>query len=138
MPKIDIMELYAGHADVTFLAHQYGLHAVEPYDLLYNKDMTTTKDKQSWRAAQTAYRPLLVLVETECTDWNIFNENLNYKGKDRMDELIYKRQKQYPLVKEGIRACYRQIEQGNFFLFENPAPSPHLGVTRTSNPGHSR
>ena len=83
VPKIDIMELYAGHADLTFLAHQYGLRAMEPFDLLYGKDMTLRKDKQAWRSAQKTYKPLLAVVETECTDWNIFNENLNYKGKGR-------------------------------------------------------
>ena len=123
MPKIDIMELYAGHADVTFLAHQYGLRAMEPYDLLYGKDMNKQKDRLSWRTAQKTYRPLLAMVETECADWNIFNENLSYKGKDRMDELVYKRQLQYPLVKEGVQSRHQQIKDANLFLFENPAQS---------------
>eukprot|EP00913_Durusdinium_trenchii_P014636 g13734.t2 len=101
VPKIDVMELYAGHADLTFLAHQYGLQAMEPFDLLYGKDMTLRKDKQAWKSAQRTYKPLLAVFETECTDWNIFNENLNYKGKDRMDELYYKRELQYPWSKRA-------------------------------------
>ena len=121
VPKIDIMELYAGFADISFLAHQYDLHALEPFDLLYNKDMTRRRDKLAWRRARKEHRPLLVVVETECTEWNIFNENLNYLGKNRMDELEAKRELQYPLVKEGVHACYDQINDGNLFLFENPA-----------------
>ena len=121
--KVDIMELYAGHADITFLAHQCDLRAMEPFDLLYGKDMSKRKDKMSWRKAQQDYKPLLVVVETECTDWIIFNENLNYKGKDRMEELYDRRKLQYPLVEEGVQACYQQIADGNYFLFENPAPS---------------
>lgn len=102
--KIDIMELYAGHADISFLAHQYDLKALEPFDLLYGKDMNSRKDRQSWREAQEKHRPLLVIVETECTEWIIFNENLNYRGKDRMEELYKRREAQLPLVREGVRA----------------------------------
>ena len=116
-------ELYAGYADITFLAHEYDLHALEPFDLLYDKDMNRRRDRQAWRHARREYKPLLVVVETECTDWNIFNENLNYRGRDRMDELHARRELQYPLVEEGIKACYDQIYDGNFFLFENPAAS---------------
>ena len=120
---IDVMELYAGYADITFLAHEYDLHALEPFDLLYDKDMNRRRDRQAWRHARKEYKPLLVVVETECTDWNIFNENLNYRGKDRMHELHARRELQYPLVEEGIKACYDQIYDGNFFLVENPAAS---------------
>lgn len=107
------MELFAGHADVSFMANQYGLTALEPFDLLYGHDMTKNKCKRSWREAQARFNPLLAMVETECTEWVIFNENL----KDRMEELEAKRQQQLPLVREGVATCFRQIETGNFFLF---------------------
>ena len=120
--KIDIMELYAGHADISFLAHQYDLKALEPYDLIYGHDMNKDKYKRSWRQAQNWFSPLLVVVETECTFWNIFNENLNYAGKDRMHELEGLkhscREEQLPLVKEGVQSCLRQIADGNYLLFE--------------------
>ena len=119
--KVDIMELY-GHADISFLAHQHHLKAMEPFDLLYGKDMNSRKDRQSWREAQEKHRPLLVIVETECTDWIIFNEKgLNYKIAWR--SCTRGEKAQLPLVREGIRACYNQIMQNNLFLFENPAPS---------------
>ena len=123
LPKIDIMELYAGHADISFLAHQYDLKALEPYDLMYGHDMTKDKYKRSWRRAQKQFSPLLVVVETECTHWNIFNENLNYAGKDRLHELEALREDQLPLVREGVQSCLRQIADGNFFLYENPEKS---------------
>eukprot|EP00435_Cladocopium_sp_Y103_P015633 s906_g3.t2 len=123
MPKIDIMELYAGHADISFLAYQYDLKALEPFDLIYGHDMTKDKYKRSWRQAQKQFSPLLVVVETECTLWNIFNENLNYAGKDRLAELEALREDQLPLVREGVQSCLRQIADGNFFLYENPEKS---------------
>ena len=95
---------------------------MEPFDLLYGKDMSKRKDKMSWRKAQQDYKPLLVVVETECTDWIIFYENLNYKGKDRMEG---KRKLQYPLVEEGVQSCYQQIADGNCFLcllYTSPSP----------------
>ena len=102
--EIDIMELYAGHADI---AHQYDLKALEPYDLIYVHNMSKDKYKRSWRQAQKWFSPLLVVVETECTFWNIFNENRNYAGKDRMDELEALREEQLPLVREGVQSCLR-------------------------------
>ena len=145
LPKIDIMELYAGHADISFLAHQYDLKALEPYDLMYGHDMTKDKYKRSWRQAQKQFSPLLVVVETECTHWNIFNENLNYAGKGRLHELEALREDQLPLVREGVQSCLRQIADGNFFLYENPEKSriwdlpekfkswPHAMMSTSSN-----
>ena len=64
-----------------------------------------------------------MVVETDCNPWNIFNENLNYAGKDRMDELNELRDQHRPLVKLGVNACWQQIEHDNLFLMENPAGS---------------
>lgn len=73
-----------------------------------------------WRQAQRKYRPLVTIIETDCNAWNIFNENMNYAGRDRMDELEQLREEHRPLVKLGVEACWQQIEQENFFIMENP------------------
>ena len=93
--------------DITDIAHQYDLKALEPYDLIYVHNMNKDKYKRSWRQAQKWFSPLLAVVETECTFWNIFNENRNYAGKDRMDELEALREEQLPLVREGVQSCLR-------------------------------
>ena len=122
-PSMDLMELYAGNAEITFLAERYGLKALQPFDLIYNHDMKLSSNKELWRAAQRKFNPLVVIVETDCQHWNLFNENLNYRGKDRLEELNRLRQGRRPLVKLGAEACETQINNGNIFLMENPARS---------------
>ena len=123
VPKIDIVELYAGQAEISHLAHRYGLRACQPFDILYGMDMKQPSTQKTWRDAQESFNPLLVVVEIECTHWNTFNENLNYAGKDRMDELEALRDDDRPLVRQGVLACERQIQKGNLFLLENPQAS---------------
>ena len=123
VPKIDIMELYAGQAEISQLAHRYDLRACQPFDLLYGLNLKDKAAKQTWQEDQAKFKPLLVIVEPECAHWNIMNENLNYLGRNRMEELQDLRRDDRPLVKLGVQACYKQIEDGNIFLFENPRGS---------------
>jgi hypothetical protein len=123
IPKIDIMEMFAGNAEITHLAHRYDLKALQPFDLKYGIDLLKKGNRDLWKQSQTKYKPLVVVVETDCNPWNIFNENLNYAGRDRMDELNELRNQHRPLVKLGVNACWQQIEDDNFFLMENPPGS---------------
>ena len=87
VPKFDIMELFAGEAEITQLAHRYGLRACQPFDILYGLDLKKPEIKRTWREAQDKFNPLLLVVETECTHWNIMNENLNYTSRGREETL---------------------------------------------------
>ena len=97
-----------------------GQEALQIYQSLNLKDKAA---KQTWQEDQAKFKPLLVIVEPECAHWNIMNENLNYLGRNRMEELQDLRRDDRPLVKLGVQACYKQIEDGNIFLFENPRGS---------------
>ncbi|CAJ1448531.1 unnamed protein product [Effrenium voratum] len=121
--RVDIMELYAGQAEISYRAHQYDLKACQPVDLLYGQDMLDPAQRRQWRETQWRLRPLTLIAAMECTHWSIFNENLNYRGKHRLDDLQRLRQQQEPLVDFAIDGAFDQIEMGNYFLLENPARS---------------
>ena len=117
------MELYACHAEISHLAHRYGLRACQPFDILYGMNMKDPSTRKTWREAQSTFKPLLTVVELECTHWCIMNENLNYVGKNRFEELQELRDDDRPLVRQGVQTCEQQILDGNFFLLENPQAS---------------
>ena len=123
VPKFDIMELFAGEAEITQLAHRYGLRACQPFDILYGLDLKKPEIKRTWREAQDKFNPLLLVVETECTHWNIMNENLNYTSRGREETLDQLRRDDRPLDRLGVESCLKQIADGNYFLFENPRAS---------------
>ncbi|CAJ1344302.1 unnamed protein product, partial [Effrenium voratum] len=121
--RVDIMELFAGRAEISEKAESYQLRACKPFDIIYGHDMRDPAQREFWRDTQRRLRPLLLVAGIECTAWSIFNENLNYAGKDRMGELIEIRKREMPMVNLAIEGAYTQIELGNFFLLENPAGS---------------
>ena len=123
VPRIDIMEMFAGNAEITHLAPRYDLKALQPFDIKYGIDLLKKSNRDLWKQSQDKYKPLAVVVETDCNPWNIFNENLNYAGRNRMDQLQRLRAVHRPLVKLGVDACWKQIMDGNYFLMENPQGS---------------
>lgn len=118
---LDLIEVFAGTARLTDLAHKYGLSASQPFDIKYGIDLKTKAGRDMLKRAVRTLKPLLLLVAWPCTVWNIFNRNMNYSY--RLDELESLREEDRPLVKLGVELCYEQIEGGRFYLGENPLRS---------------
>ena len=121
MMVLDLIEVFAGKARLTDLAHRYGLSASQPFDIKYGIDLKTKAGRDMLKKAVKTLKPLLLLVAWPCTVWNIFNRNMNYSY--RLDELESLRDEDRPLVKLGVELCYEQIEGGRFYLGENPLRS---------------
>ena len=121
--KIDVMEMFAGAAEITHRAPSFGLKSLQPLDFEYGLDLSLEEHQQTWADAQRRFKPLVIIAGIECTKWIIMNENMNYLGRGRMDELRELRAAERPLVTFTTDACWQQLTDGNFFLLENPAPS---------------
>ena len=121
MMVLDLIEVFAGKARLTDLAHRYGLSASQPFDIKYGIDLKTKAGRDTLKKAVKTLKPLLLLVAWPCAVWNIFNRNMNYSY--RLDELESLRDEDRPLVKLGVELCYEQIEGGRFYLGENPLRS---------------
>ena len=113
-PKIDVLEL--GPGKVTDFACKYGLSALQPFDLNTGCDLALPKNASFIKNVIDKFEPILVLVAWPCTEWNLFNENMNYST--RPEELQQQRVEQQPLVDLGAWACERRR-----FLGENPLRS---------------
>lgn len=120
-PEIDLMEVFAGSANLTFRAPLHGLSALEPIDWTINLDLRNPKDQKILWSAIHRFKPLVVTVAWPCTYWSLFNQNMNYSW--RMEELAELRDYDRPLVKLGADIMKHQDGQGRFFVGENPLPS---------------
>ena len=66
-------------------------------------------------------RPWLLLIGYPCTDYSLFNENLNYSN--RHPELQARRDRDQPRRQFLADLCREQAEQGRHFFIENPQRS---------------
>ena len=121
--QADVLEIFAGKARISSLAHYFGLSAVQPFDLEYDINLMTKEGTDLLWNALNVCKPLLVVVEWPCKEWSLFNRNMNYSW--RLDELEARREEQRPLVALGAQVCEHQIAQGRLYLGENPLRS-HL------------
>ena len=117
----DLWELFAGEATCSRLAHQYQLNALQPFDLIYGQDFMDDQIKNKTFRALKRHQPHLLMIELECTRYNLFNKNMNYAY--RLDEWQMRQQEHQPLLDLGVDAALIQYQAGRFFLLENPLRS---------------
>ena len=114
---VDLLEVYAGTANVTSRASYFGLRTLQPVDLNNGFDLTRPEDQATVMRAVRSLRPLLLLVAWPCTVWSVMNENCNYSH--RLDDLEKLREEQRVLVRFGVELCREQLKHGRLFLGEN-------------------
>ena len=61
LPKIDILDVYAGRATITDQAVNYGLTALQPYGLQYGVDLTIKQQARAFQDTVRRFRPLFVI-----------------------------------------------------------------------------
>eukprot|EP00438_Fugacium_kawagutii_P005300 Skav213865 [mRNA] locus=scaffold2366:336381:344444:- [translate_table: standard] len=121
--KVDLLELYSGNGHPTKLCCEYGLNSLQPFE---SQDGYNLHDKEvkSWvTEAISRFNPLLLLIGFPWKEWCLMNENLNYLGKGRLDELNETRRRLRPHVKWIVKLCQDQINKGNLFFLESPPTS---------------
>lgn len=123
-PQIDLLELFAGTANLTWRAHFFGLNALEPVDKALGHDLKTSKGQDEiWQILRT-FRPLLVTVAWPCTQWSIMNENCNYsQSSERWNELEALRDEERHLLQLGADVCIYQNDHDRYYPGENPQKS---------------
>ena len=117
----DLMELYSGEAGPTVLARQYGLTAVQPFDKNEGYDLNETTTQRLCNRAINELKPLLLLIGFDCRNWNLLNENANYKH--RIEVLEQHREEERPTLRWVCKRCIDQVRNGRLFVLENPIRS---------------
>ena len=73
-PKIDLLEIFAGKANLTFRAPRHGLSALEPIDREINLDLYKPEDRRFLWQVVDKFKPLLIAIAWPCKFWSLFNE----------------------------------------------------------------
>ena len=119
--KVDLLELYSGAAKPTEKAPHHGLTSLQPFDIIDGYDLKTSKVQQWVNQAIAQFRPLLLMIGYPCTNFCIFNENLNYHW--RMEELHRLRSAERQPLTWVVELCLEQASRGRLYLLENPLRS---------------
>ena len=120
-PTVDILELFAGEAKPSLMAPTCDLNACQPFDLVYGQDLKLPENQKVVLRALRRLRPWVLIVGDPCTDYNLFNENLNYSH--RPEELQAKRDADQPLREFVMEVCLEQWDEGRLFVVENSSGS---------------
>lgn len=119
--KVDIVEVYGGHANVTARAMECGLRALQPIDKIHGIKLDTRADHAWLRSLLKRWSPFLTLLEPECKLWSPLT-NLNYYW--RPGELQQLRDVAQLTVEEVANHVREIVGDGRYFLLQNP----HLGA----------
>ena len=119
--RIDILETFAGQANITKRSHEFNLKAMRPIDYATGYDLNTTQHQQKVDFLIDTYEPLFLIQGIDCCDWCLLQDNVNYIR--RKIALLMRRAKARKMLRKAVRWCVRQLEAGRFFLIENPTTS---------------
>ena len=118
--KHDIVEIFAGMANITAEALARGLNAIQPIDMVHGVKLESKEDFSVLTRLLAERRPFLVVWEIRCDPWSNI-QHLNYT----QEELEKIRQAQYVSIKGMCDAIQFLKEKFNVhFLLENPWGTP--------------
>ena len=122
-PYVDLLELLAGTATMSSLAHHYDLIAMEPQDLLYGQNFKDRATRDRIFQMIKTYKPWLVPMGVDCRLWNHFSKNMNWSSSDRLALLEELREEERELPRFATKVAREQLANGRYFLIENPLRS---------------
>ena len=115
--KADLVEIYAGHGNISEYALGKGLRVLQPVDKVFGTELNTKEDFDWLIQSLSYWKPLLTVVEPECRLWSSLT-NLNYFW--RPDELAQLRDEAQVTVEGVARLLRNSLDDGRLFLLENP------------------
>ena len=125
--RVDILEGFAGKAEISKQAGKFGLVAYPPAELETGWDLNSSEGMALWLKVQREHQPLVTILGFPCTAWCAYNWNVNHRGRERELE---ERQGALRWMLQGIVASlHNAADAGRYFMFENP---PSSGIWRES------
>ena len=119
--RVDLLETFAGAANISKQASAWGLKSLEPLDYNTGYDLAEPDTQRQVTSMIPNYRPLLLLQGVECGPWSILQDNTNFVH--RPDELAEWRETIRPMIDQVVKWCEQQDDEGRFWLIENPETS---------------
>ena len=119
--KVDILETFAGEANISRRATSFGMKAAYPVDYNTGFDLAVEQDQKSVDKMIDKFRPLFLIQALDCKDWCLLQDNVNYVRRKIL--LLMRRRKARKIMNKVIDWSFVQMEQGRYFLIENPMTS---------------
>ena len=127
MNRPDLLEVFAGHAEVSSRFANWGWQTAEAVDILYGTDLRDEHTRHwllSWIESQ---KPRLVLVAYPCKLWSILTNIQHSTGQER--RRLFKLRKQELPFLELCEAIFElHIKLGGDALGENPLHSASFTI----------
>ncbi|CAJ1354878.1 unnamed protein product [Effrenium voratum] len=118
---VDVLEVFAGVAEISTRAPDFGLKSLTPIDYSTGYDLYKQDDADMVTTGISRFRPLYVIMGVDCKDWCLLQDNTNYIR--RKTALLARRRKARTLVKRAVDWCKQQHAAGRYFVLENPITS---------------
>ncbi|CAK9085324.1 Pentatricopeptide repeat-containing protein [Durusdinium trenchii] len=120
-PKVDILETFAGTANITWRCPKYHLTAAHPMDYNTGWDLSKPAHQLQVEQALDELTPFILIQGIDCKDWCLLQDNTNYVRRKIL--LLMRRAKARKMLKAVCKWCHRQAAAGRYFLLENPLTS---------------
>ena len=120
-PRVDILETFAGTANISKRCHEFNLTAAEPIDYNTRWDLRKPAHRDRVPEILDVLRPIVLIQGIDCRDWCLLQDNCNYVRRKIL--LLMRRAKARVLLRKVAAWCRQQHQQGRCFLIENPLTS---------------
>ena len=118
----DVLEIFAGRAQVTQSFARWGWHAARPVDVKWGDDLYQADQRAELLGWIDQHRPRLVIVSYPCKHWSILT-NMQYTAPQEKRQLQNLRKKDGVLLEFVEQVFARQLDRGDDALAENPVNS---------------
>ena len=118
----DVLEIFAGKAQVTQSFARWGWHAARPVDVKWGDDLYQADQRAQLLEWIDVNRPRLVIVSYPCKHWSLLT-NLQYTTPQEKRRLMRLRQRDGVLIEFVEQVFARQLDRGDDALAENPVSS---------------
>ena len=114
--RVDIVEVYGGKANITAVALNRGLRALQPVDQIYGQLLQAKKDFVALRERLCHWKPFISAWEIACTAWSPL-QRLNYTAEERAELQA----RQDLAIRSMVQSILQLMDLGCHFIIENPA-----------------
>ena len=118
----DVLEIFAGRAQVTQSFARWGWYAARPIDIKWGDDLCEAEQRAQLLSWIDQNRPRLIIVSYPCKHWSLLT-NMQYGTPQEKRRLQKLRQRDSVLLEFVEQVFARQIDRGDDALAENPLSS---------------
>ena len=132
--KTFLMEIFAGCAMLSTLAHYAGLPVSEPVDILYDPlhDLQTDAGRRHVEDRIAADDPYLVTFAPVCGPWSTTWQRVNMaKNPELMEQIESQRHAWKPVIRWMAKVAADRLKKGRQVLIENPKRGLSSGTSGT-------